>query len=161
MKIKKIIYLLIIIFVFNYKSALSHQEIIPLTKSIKEYNLKSPIGKLNYLAYFSLRCGSLFSSINDVIPNNNYLNAALNLQEGAVITAIMIEKVNQKEIKERVDNKIQSYKSVYSKIIQENFYKNGEYINGASLIESDEKSCKNFVPRAYRFLKNNRFNIRK
>ena len=97
MKIKKIIYLLITIFVFNYNSALSHQEIIPLTKSIKEYNLKSPIGKLNYLAYFSLRCGSLFSSINDVIPNNNYLNAALNLQEGAVITAIMIEKVNQKE----------------------------------------------------------------
>ena len=34
---------------------------------------------------------------------------------------------------------MQSYKSVYSKIIQENFYKNGEYINGASLIESDEK----------------------
>ena len=97
------------------------------------------------------------SSINDVIPNNNYLNAALHLQEGAVITAIMIEKVNQKEIKERVDNKIQSYKSVYSKIIQENFYKNREYINGASLIESDEKSVKILVT-SLSFFKNNRFN---
>ncbi len=151
----------ILIFLFNFSLINANENIIPLTKSIEEFNLKSPKGKLNYLAYFSLRCGSLFSSINEVKPNRNYLNAALNLQESAVITAIMIKIKNQKEIKREVEKNIKSYKNIYSKIILDNYTKNNKFIIGSNLLESDEESCKNFVPRAYRFLKNNQFNIRK
>ncbi len=123
--------------------------------------MKTEIGKLHYLAFFSLRCGSLFASINDVIPNRNYLNAALNLQEGALITAIMIKKTNQRQIKEDINEEIESYKNIYSKIIQKNYDKYNTFIEGSELLSGDEEICKNFVPRAYRFLKNNRFTIKK
>ena len=151
----------ILIFLFNFSLTNANENIIPLNKSINEFNLKSPKGKLNYLAYFSLRCGSLFSDINEVKPHKNYLNASLNLQESAVITAIMIKINNQKKIKQEVVENIKSYKNIYSKIIQDNYTTNYKFIIGSKLLESDEESCKSFVPRAYRFLKNNQFNIRK
>ena len=91
----------ILIFLFNFSLTNANENIIPLNKSINEFNLKSPKGKLNYLAYFSLRCGSLFSAINEVKPNKNYLNASLNLQESAVITAIMIKINNQKKLNKK------------------------------------------------------------
>jgi len=151
----------ILLLFFNTNQIIAKDKLIPLSKSIKEFSMKTEIGKLHYLAYFSLRCGSLFASINDVIPNRNYLNAALNLQEGALITAIMIKKTNQKQIKEDIDKEIKSYKNIYSKIIKINYDKYNTFIEGSELLSSDEKTCKNFVPRAYRFLKNNRFTIKK
>ena len=152
---------ILIIFFANTHILNANNELIPLSKKIKEFNLKTEIGKLHYLAYFSLRCGSLFSSINDVIPNKNYLNAALNLHKGALITAIMIKKTNQRQIKKDTDEEIDSFKNIYSKIIQINYDKNNTFIKGSELLSIDEETCKNFVPRAYRFLKNNRFTIRK
>ena len=157
----KYIPILILILFFNINHTIAKDELIPLSKAIKEFNMKTQIGKLHYLAYFSLRCGSLFSSIHDVIPNKNYLNAALNLQEGALITAIMIKKTNQRKIKEDINKEIDSYKYIYSKIIQINYDKYNTFIEGSELLSSDEETCKNFVPRAYKFLKNNRFTIRK
>ena len=90
-------YLITIIFIFStIHAANSDNKITSLKELLKEENLKSEIGKLYYLANFSLRCGSLFEALNEVTPNINILNAAINLQEGALISWIMIKKNNQR-----------------------------------------------------------------
>jgi hypothetical protein len=95
--------LIIIFFLFStIQAANAEKKITSLKELLRNENLKSEIGKLHYLANFSLRCGSLFEAINEVSPNINILNAAINLQRGASITGIMIKKNNPDQIDQEI-----------------------------------------------------------
>jgi hypothetical protein len=99
--------LIAIIFLFStIQTASAENKMTALKELLKEENLKSEVGKLHYLANFSLRCGSLFEAINEVSPNINILNAAINLQRGASITGIMIKKNNPDQIDQEIQNNI-------------------------------------------------------
>lgn len=162
MNLTKYRYLLItIIFLLNLNNSNANEELIPLKDLLKQQNLKSPIGKLNYLANFSLQCGSLFEAINKVMPNNNILIASINLQEGAIIARIMIKKDAQKNIKDEVDKQIKYMKNKYSKLLNENKENNKNYIKGSDILTNDQIMCKRFIPRFYQFLKSNNFTIKK
>jgi hypothetical protein len=162
MKITKFLNILILtIFVFNINYVKSEDNLIPLKDLYKQQNLKSEIGKLKYLSNFSLQCGSLFQAINEVIPNNNILLASINLQEGAIITNIMIKKTEQRKIKEEIDEQIIFMKNKYVDLMNKNKKVNGEYIIGSDIISNDQKICKKFVPRFYKFLRSNSFTIKK
>ena len=162
MKITKFLNILILtIFVFNIDYVKSEDNLIPLKDLYKQQNLKSEIGKLKYLSNFSLQCGSLFQAINEVIPNNNILLASINLQEGAIITNIMIKKTEQRKIKEEIDEQIIFMKNKYVDLMNKNKKVNGEYIIGSDIISNDQKICKKFVPRFYKFLRSNSFTIKK
>ena len=162
MKITKFLNILILtIFVFNINYVKSEDNLIPLKYLYKQQNLKSEIGKLKYLSNFSLQCGSLFQAINEVIPNNNILLASINLQEGAIITNIMIKKTEQRKIKEEIDEQIIFMKNKYVDLMNKNKKVNGEYIIGSDIISNDQKICKKFVPRFYKFLRSNSFTIKK
>ena len=154
--------LISIIFFLNISTINADENLIPLSKLIKQQNLKTEKGKLNYLSVFSIQCGSLFKAINEVIPNNNILLASSNLQEGALITRIMIQKkTEQRKIKKDTERKILIMSRQYLKLLEENHKMNGNYIEGSEIITNDQKMCKKFVPRFYRFLKNNNFTIKK
>ena len=162
MSLNKYIHLIIIFaFIGNINISNANEELIPLKDLLKQQNLKSPIGKLNYLADFSLQCGSLFQAINEVMPNNNILIASINLQEGALIAKIMIKKTEQRNIKKEVENRTTYLKNKYSELLNKNKNINGDYIKGSEFLSNDEIMCKKFVPRFYKFLKNNSFTIRK
>ena len=162
MKITKFVNIIIsAIFIFNVDYVSSEDDLIPLQELYKQQNLKSEIGKLKYLSNFSLQCSSLFQAINEVIPNSNILLASINLQEGAVISKIMIKKTEQRKIKEETDKQIIFMKNKYLDLMNDNKKYNGEYIIGSDIISSDQKICKKFVPRFYKFLKNNNFTIKK
>jgi len=162
MKITKFLNILILtIFVFNINYVKSEDNLIPLKDLYKQQNLKSEIGKLKYLSNFSLQCGSLFQAINEVIPNNNILLASINLQEGAIITNIMIKKTEQRKNKEEIDEQIIFMKNKYVDLMNKNKKVNGEYIIGSDIISNDQKICKKFVPRFYKFLRSNSFTIKK
>ncbi|MAC42304.1 MAG: hypothetical protein CMJ05_11035 [Pelagibacterales bacterium] len=155
-------YLITTIFLFsNIHAANSDNKITSLKELLKEENLKSEVGKLHYLANFSLRCGSLFEAINEVTPNINILNAAINLQRGASITAIMIKKNNPDQIDQEIQNLITKVVINYRNLININKDTNGEYIKGSNLLADDLEICKKFIPRAYRFLGNNGFKLKK
>ena len=158
-KIFSIIITLLILLSINNVSAT--EKITPLKDLLKKQNLKTAIGKLNYLADFSLQCGSLFEAINQVTPNKNILLASMNLQEGAIITKIMIKKTEQRKIKEET-NKQQLYiKNIYLELLYKNKNTNGDYIKGSDRLNSDQKICKKFIPRFYKFLRSNSFTIKK
>jgi len=155
-------YLITIFFLFsNIHSANSDSKITSLKELLKEENLKSEVGKLHYLANFSLRCGSLFEAINEVTPNINILNAAINLQRGASITAIMIKKNNPDQIDQEIQNSITKTVNNYRNLIKANKDTNGEYIKGSNLLADDLEICKKLIPRVYRFLGNNGFKLKK
>ena len=155
-------YLITIIFIFStIHAANSDNKITSLKELLKEENLKSEIGKLYYLANFSLRCGSLFEALNEVTPNINILNAAINLQEGASISWIMIKKNNQAQIKQETRKSIIQIVSQYRNLIKVNKNVNGKYIEGSELLVEDKEICIKFIPRAYRFLGNNGFKLKK
>ena len=149
------------IFFLNIVNIKANDELIPLKELRKQQNLKSEMGKLKYLANFSIQCGSLFKAINELIPNNNIMLASLNLQEGALITKIMIKKTEQRKIKEEVDAQILFMKNKYLNLMKKNLASNGDYIEGSEIIDNDQKICKKFVPRFYKFLKSNNFRIKK
>jgi hypothetical protein len=154
--------LIAIIFLFStIQTASAENKMTALKELLKEENLKSEVGKLHYLANFSLRCGSLFEAINEVTPNINILNAAINLQRGASITAIMIKKNNPDQIDQEIQNNIIQVTNTYRNLIKINKDTNGEYIEGSDLLVGDQEICKKFVPRAYRFLGNNGFKLKK
>jgi len=161
MNILKFFQLLIYILFLNTNSSYADENLIPLTQLMKQQNLKTEKGKLQYLSVFSVQCGSLFKAINEVKPNNNILLASSNLQEGALITRIMIKKTEQRKIKEDTDKEILLMTKQYLKLLKKNHKSNGDYIKGSEMITNDQKICKNFVPRFYRFLKNNNFTIKK
>jgi hypothetical protein len=162
MNLHKYIHLIIIFaFIGNINITNANEELIPLKDLLKQQNLRSPIGKLKYLADFSLQCGSLFEAINEVIPNNNILIASINLQEGALIAKIMIKKTEQRNIKKEVENRTTYLKNKYSELLIKNNNINGDYIKGSEVLLNDEIMCKKFVPRFYKFLKSNSFTIRK
>ena len=46
-------------------------------------------------------------------------------------------------------------------LINTNKDTNGEYIKGSNLLADDLEICKKFIPRAYRFLGNNGFKLKK
>ena len=149
------------IFFFNIGNIKANDELIPLKELRKQQNLKSEMGKLKYLADFSIQCGSLFKAINELIPNNNIMLASVNLQEGALITKIMIKKTEQRKIKEEVDAQILFMKNKYLNLMKKNLASNDDYIEGSEIIDNDQKICKKFVPRFYKFLKSNNFRIKK
>ena len=149
------------IFFLNIVNIKANDELIPLKELLKQQNLKSEMGKLKYLANFSIQCGSLFKAINELIPNNNIMLASVNLQEGALITKIMIKKTEQRKIKEEVDAQILFMKNKYLNLMKKNLASNGDYIEGSEIIDNDQKICKKFVPRFYKFLKSNNFRIKK
>ncbi len=159
--IKFVQILFLSIFFFNIDNIKAEDEFISLKELIKQQNLKSEIGKLKYLADFSLQCGSLFQAINELIPNNNIMLASINLQEGALITKIMIKKTEQRKIKEEIDAQILFKKNKYLNLMKKNFVSNGDYITGSDMINEDQKICKKFVPRFYNFLRSNSFTIKK
>jgi len=162
MSLNKYIYLIIIfVFIGNINITNANEELIPLKDLLKQQNLKSPIGKLNYLADFSLQCGSLFQAINEVMPNNNILIASINLHEGAIITKIMIKKTEQRKIKKEIENQQTYLKNKYAELLNKNKNVNGDYIKGSESLSNDEIMCKKFVPRFYKFLKSNSFTIKK
>ena len=152
---------ILLIFFTNTHILNANVELTPLSKKVKEFNLRKPLDKLHYLAYFSLRCGSLFTSIHNVFPNKNYLNASLNLQKGALITAILIKKTNQKQIKKEVEEQIKSYVDIYANLIKSNYNLHNSYIEGSEFLSQEETTCKKFVPRAYKFLRSNNFTIKR
>ena len=149
------------IFFLNIVNIKANDELIPLKELLKQQNLKSEMGKLKYLANFSLQCGSLFKAINELIPNNNIMLASVNLQEGALITKIMIKKTEQRKIKEEIDAQILFMKNKYLNLMKKNLASNGDYIEGSEIINNDQKICKKFVPRFYKFLRSNNFTIKK
>jgi hypothetical protein len=150
------------IFLFStIQTASAENKMTALKELLKEENLKSEVGKLHYLANFSLRCGSLFEAINEVSPNINILNAAINLQRGASITGIMIKKNNPDQIDQEIQNNIIEVTNTYRNLIKINKDTNGEFIEGSNLLVGDQEVCKKFVPRAYRFLGNNGFKLKK
>ena len=154
--------LIAIIFLFStMQTASAENKMTALKELLKEENLKSEVGKLHYLANFSLRCGSLFEAINEVTPNINILNAAINLQRGASITAIMIKKNNPDQTDQEIQNLITKVVINYRNLINTNKDTNGEYIKGSNLLADDLEICKKFIPRAYRFLGNNGFKLKK
>jgi|TARA_B110000263_G_scaffold210954_1_gene193693 hypothetical protein len=154
--------LIAIIFLFStIQTASAENKMTALKELLKEENLKSEVGKLHYLANFSLRCGSLFEAINEVSPNINILNAAINLQRGASITGIMIKKNNPDQIDQEIQNNIIEVTNTYRNLIKINKDTNGEFIEGSNLLVGDQEICKKFVPRAYRFLGNNGFKLKK
>ena len=142
--------------VFHLKSNISSDQVRSFYESVGK-----KIGKLHYLANFSLRCGSLFEAINEVSPNINILNAAINLQRGASITGIMIKKNNPDQIDQEIQNNIIEVTNTYRNLIKINKDTNGEFIEGSNLLVGDQEICKKFVPRAYRFLGNNGFKLKK
>jgi len=148
-------------FFLNIGNIKADDELILLKDLFKQQNLRSEIGKLKYLANFSLRCGSLFQAINELIPNNNIMLASINLQEGALITKIMLEKKEQRKIKEEIDTQILFITNKYLDLMKKNLTSNGDYIEGSEIISDDQKLCKKFVPRFYKFLKSNSFTIKK
>ena len=149
------------IFFLNIDNIKANDELIPLKELLKQQNLKSEMGKLKYLANFSLQCGSLFKAINELIPNNNIMLASINLQEGALITKIMIKKTEQRKIKQEIDAQILFMKNKYLNLMKKNLASNGDYIEGSEIINNDQKICKKFVPRFYKFLRSNNFTIKK
>ena len=153
--------LFLCIFFLNIDNIKADEELVPLKDLIKQQNLKSEIGKLKYLATFSLQCGSLFQAINELIPNNNIMLASINLQEGALITKIMLKKTEQRKIKEEIDTQILFMKNKYLSLMKKNLASNGDYIAGSDMINEDQKICKKFVPRFYNFLRSNSFTIKK
>jgi hypothetical protein len=153
--------LIAIFFLFSTIQTANAEKITSLKELLRNENLKSEIGKLHYLANFSLRCGSLFEAINEVSPNINILNAAINLQRGASITGIMIKKNNPDQIDQEIQNNIIQLTNTYRNLIKINKDTNGEYIEGSDLLVGDQEICKKFVPRAYRFLGNNGFKLKK
>ena len=153
--------LIAIFFLFSTIQTANAEKITSLKELLRTENLKSEIGKLHYLANFSLRCGSLFEAINEVSPNINILNAAINLQRGASITGIMIKKNNPDQIDQEIQNNIIQVTNTYRNLIKVNKDTNGEYIEGSDLLVGDQEICKKFVPRAYRFLGNNGFKLKK
>ena len=162
MNILKYIQILISIILFlNINTIYADENLIPLSKLIKQQNLKTEKGKLKYLSIFSMQCGSLFRAINEVKPNNNILLASSNLQEGALITRIMIRKTEHRKIKEDTEREILIITNQYLKLLEENNKLNGDFIRGSEVLTNDQKICKKFVPRFYRFLKNNNFTIKK
>ena len=162
MKITKFINILVLaIFIFNINYVNSEDDIISLKDLYKQQNLKSEIGKLKYLSHFSLQCSSLFQAINEVLPNNNILLASINLQEGAIITKIMLQKTEQRKIKEEIDEQIIFMKNKYLDLMNKNKKANGKYINSSGIISNDQEICKKFVPRFYKFLRSNSFAIKK
>ena len=162
MSLNKYIHLIIIFtFIGNINITNANEELTPLKDLLKQQNLRSPIGKLKYLADFSLQCGSLFEAINEVIPNHNILIASINLQEGALIAKIMIKKTEQRNIKKEVENRTTYLKNKYSELLNKNKNINGDYIKGSEFLSNDEIMCKKFVPRFYKFLKSNSFTIKK
>ena len=93
MYLHKYIHLIIIFaFIGNINITNANEELIPLKDLLKQQNLRSPIGKLKYLADFSLQCGSLFEAINEVIPNNN-LQYLLTCKKTIIITGICNTKI--------------------------------------------------------------------
>jgi len=155
-------YLLILLILFSITNiSNADNKIIPLSELLKKENLKSEIGKLHYLAKFSLRCGSLFEAINEVTPNIKILNAAINLQEGASIAGIMIKKNNPDQTNQEIRIDIIQVTSEYRNLIKANKAANGEYIDGSDLLAGDKEICIKFIPRAYRFLGNNGFKLKK
>lgn len=162
MKITKFINILVLaIFIFNINYVNSEDDIISLKDLYKQQNLKSEIGKLKYLSHFSLQCSSLFQAINEVLPNNNILLASINLQEGAIITKIMLQKTEQRKIKEETDEQIIFMKNKYLYLMNKNKKANGKYISSSDIISNDQEICKKFVPRFYKFLRSNSFTIKK
>jgi len=162
MNITKFIQTLFLSMLFlNIGNIKADDELILLKDLFKQQNLKSEMGKLKYLANFSLRCGSLFQAINELIPNNNIMLASINLQEGALITKIMLEKKEQRKIKEEIDTQILFITNKYLDLMKKNLTSNGDYIKGSEIINDDQKLCKKFVPRFYKFLKSNSFTIKK
>ena len=153
--------LFLCIFFLNIDNIKADEELVPLKDLIKQQNLKSEIGELKYLANFSLQCGSLFKAINELTPNNNIMLASVNLQEGALITKIMLKKTEQRKIKEEIDTQILFTKNKYLNLMKKNLASNGDYIEGSEIINNDQKICKKFVPRFYKFLKSNNFRIKK
>ena len=153
--------LIAIFFLFSTIQTANAEKMTSLKELLRTENLKSEIGKLHYLANFSLRCGSLFEAINEVSPNINILNAAINLQRGASITGIMIKKNNPDQIDQEIQNNIIQVTNTYRNLIKINKDTNGEYIEGSDLLVGDQEICKKFVPRAYRFLGNNGFKLKK
>ena len=103
----------------NIDNIKADEELVPLKDLLKQQNLKSEIGKLKYLANFSLQCGSLFKAINELTPNNNNIMlASVNLQEGALITKIMLKKTEQRKIKEEIDTQILFMKNKYLSLMK-------------------------------------------
>ena len=141
-----------LLFIFLFKSLVAEENIIPLSKITLEKKINTAKNKLEYISYFSTRCGSLLKAINKYEPNKKMFKIASDLHKSALFTKNIINKRSADYIDSELKNDILLYTNIYNEKMYINNENNKHYIKGSDFLILELKICKKFIPKAYSFL---------